>query len=268
MTAVHPPVRALSRGLALLSELNFGGPTSVLDLAKRTGVNRTTAYRLLSTLRDEGLVTVDEPTGFVSPTPLVRRLSDGLTARDAMSQAAMPAMFALMQDVQWPSDLGVYDAGSVVIRESTHPFSVLSIHRGMIGVRRPFLRSALGRAILAAAKPALRQEMVGVTATSSHDDAGLARDASYVERIVAQVRRDGYAWSVGETETNISAIAQPIRSGGHILGSLNVIFFSSTMTPEVAARRFLDKLDKAVDAIETQFKAASRHTKNIASPGM
>ena len=164
---VHPPVRALKRGLALLSELNFGGPTSVQDLATRTGVNRTTVYRLLWTLRSEGFITIDEPTGFVSLTPLVRRLSDGLTERDAMSQAAVPAMFALMQEVQWPSDLAVFDAGAVVIRESTHSFSALSIHRAMVGRRRPFLKSALGRAILAAVKPSLRRQMVEVTATSA-----------------------------------------------------------------------------------------------------
>ena len=36
----------------------------------------------------------------------------------------------------------------------------------------------------------------------------------------------------------ISAIALPIQSGGPVLGSLNLIFFLTSMTPEVAARRY------------------------------
>ena len=57
---MHRNVRALSRGLALISELSAGGPSNVVQLAKRTGLNRTTCYRLLDTLSEDGYVTFDE----------------------------------------------------------------------------------------------------------------------------------------------------------------------------------------------------------------
>jgi hypothetical protein len=44
-------------------------------------------------------------------------------SRDLSSQAALPAMFGLLDQVSWPSDFGVFELGSVLIRESTHPFS-------------------------------------------------------------------------------------------------------------------------------------------------
>ena len=247
---MHAPVRALSRGLALLTELNALGPSTVLDLAHQTGLNRTTAYRLLDTLAEEGFVTYDRNTGRFALTPRVRRLSDGVTARDASGQAALPAMFALMRDVNWPSDFGVFDAGAMVIRESTHPFSAFSIHRTMIGRRRPFLRSAMGRAVLAAARADLRRDMLEITAGSEHPDRAMARDPALVEAMVRQVRRDGYASSVGETEPNISAIALPVLDGGgEVVGGLNIVFFRSAMTPQTAAGRYLGNLREAVAAI-------------------
>ena len=71
---MHRNVRALSRGLALIAELNASGPSNVVQLAKRTGLNRTTCYRLLDTLREDGYVTFDETNALFGLTPQVRSL--------------------------------------------------------------------------------------------------------------------------------------------------------------------------------------------------
>ena len=120
---MHRNVSALSRGLALIGELNASGPSNVVQLAKKTGLNRTTCYRLLDTLREDGYVTFDETNALFGLTPQVRTLSEGVSSRDLSSQAALPAMFGLLDQVSWPSDFGVFELGSVLIRESTHPFS-------------------------------------------------------------------------------------------------------------------------------------------------
>jgi IclR family mhp operon transcriptional activator len=254
---MHRPVRALSRGLALIGELNASGPSNVVQLARRTGLNRTTCYRLLETLRADGYVTFDETNALFGLTPQVRGLSEGVSSRDLSSQAALPAMFGLLDQVSWPSDFGVFELGSVLIRESTHPFSPLSVHRSMVGRRRSLVRSAMGRAILAASKPALRREMLETTASFVEEDAPLARDRRFVDDIVAQTKHDGYASSVGGSEAGISAIALPIQGGGPVLGSLNLIFFSSSMTPEVAASRYLPDMKQAVKEIERRWSAAN-----------
>ena len=254
---MYAPVRALSRGLAVLSELNAVGPSSVQDLARRTGLDRATTYRLLDTLAADGFVSYDRKSGRFSPTPHVRQLSDGVNVRDASSQAALPAMFALMQEINWPSDFAVFDAGSVMIRESTHPYSSFSIHRSLIGKRRSLLNSALGRAILAAAEPDLRRDMLEITAGSDHPDAVMAGNSALIKKLIAQVEKDGYASSIGGTQENISAIALPVFSNGSVIGALNVVFFRRVLTPEVAAARYLSSLRKAVKAIEDRLQQIS-----------
>jgi IclR family transcriptional regulator, mhp operon transcriptional activator len=255
---MHRNVRALSRGLELIGELNASGPSNVGQLAKRTGLNRTTCYRLLDTLREDGYVTLDETNALFGLTPQVRTLSEGVSSRDLSSQAALPAMFGLLDQVSWPSDFGVFELGSMLIRESTHPFSPFSVHRSMVGRRRSLIRSALGRAVLAASPPALRREMLEMTASLVEEDSALARDRHFVEDVVSQTKKDGYASSVGGSEAGISAIALPIQGGGPVLGSLNLIFFSSSMTPEVAARRYLTNMKQAVKEIERRWSAANK----------
>jgi IclR family mhp operon transcriptional activator len=255
---MHRNVRSLSRGLALIREINAIGPSNVVQLAKRTGLNRTTCYRLLYTLQEDGYVKFDETNALFGLTPQVRSLSEGVSSRDLSSQAVLPAMFSLLDQVSWPSDFGVFDLGSIVIRESTHPFSPFSVHRSMVGRHRSLIRSALGRAMLAASPSALRQEMLEMTASLVGEDSVLAKDRHFVEDIVTQTKKDGYASSVDESETGISAIALPIRGAGPVLGSLNLIFFSTSMTPEVAARRYLPNLKQAVKEAELRWSAANK----------
>lgn len=262
----HRSVRALSRGLALIRELNVTGPSSVQQLAGRTGLNRTTCYRLLQTLQQDGFVAADEESAVFGLTAQVRMLSEGVSTRDLSSQAALPPMFALLDDVSWPSDFAVFELGSMMIRESTHSFSPFSIHRSMVGRRRPLIKSALGRAILSAAPPALRREMLEIAATFVPEDAALAKDSSLIDHIVSQTRKDGYASSVDETEQGISAIALPIDGAHSVLGSLNLVFFSSAMTPEIAAERYLPAMKTAVEDIERRWSAGHADRPRLSPP--
>ena len=251
---IHRSVRALSRGLALIGELNTSGPSSAQQLARRSGVNRTTCYRLLQTLQQDGYVSFDEASALFSLTPQVRRLSEGLSTQDLSRQAALPPMFGLLEQVSWPSDFAVFELGWMMIRESTHSFSPFSVHRSMVGLGRSLVRSALGRAVLTAASPAQRREMLEIAASLVPEDAALARDRRYSSRFVARTKSDGYASSVDETEQGISAIAVPIGGVGPVIGSLNVVFFTSAMTTEVAAARYLRSLKQAAQDIEQRWR--------------
>ena len=185
---IHRSVRALSRGLALIGELNTSGPSSAQELARKSGLNRTTCYRLLQTLQQEGYVTFDDKSALFGLTPQVRRLSEGLSTQDLSRQAALPPMFSLLEQVSWPSDFAVFELGFMMIRESTHSFSPFSVHRSMVGLGRSLVRSALGRAVLTAATPAQRREMLEICASLVPEDAALARDRRYVSRFVARTR--------------------------------------------------------------------------------
>ena len=63
------------------------------------------------------------------------------------------------------------------------------------------------KAVLAASTPALRREMLNLTVSAVAEDAELAKDRRFVDDILSETEKDGYAWSAGGSEASISAIA-------------------------------------------------------------
>jgi IclR family mhp operon transcriptional activator len=89
----------------------------------------------------------------------------------------------------------------------------------MVGRRRSLIRSALGRAILAASPPALRREMLEMTASLVEEDA--AGEGSPLRRGHCVSDKKGRLRIFGWRVRGISAIALPIQGGGPVIGSLN-----------------------------------------------
>ncbi|MDF2389335.1 hypothetical protein JMG10_48450, partial [Nostoc ellipsosporum NOK] len=73
-----------------------------------------------------------------------------------------------------------------------------------------------------------------------------------VARAIEQVRRDGFGASHGLIEPGTSAIALPVRRNAHVIGAVNIVFFSTVLTPATAAARFLRPLRDCVERIETK----------------
>ena len=245
------------RGLKILAELNRVGRGVPSDIASTTGIDRTTVYRLLGTLEHEGFVRRTAADHY-ELTIKVRELSEGFTEIDQIAQLVAPELGRLLPKVTWPTDFGTFQNGAMMIRESTHRFSPFSTHRAMIGKSRPVLNSAMGRAVLAAAIPSERNIMLRLIANSKQPDALQARDAGYVRGILEQTRLRGYGFSVGLVEPHISAIALPVRSLNGVVGAINLIFYSSAMTPEEAASRYLHHMKESIATIEVGFAVLQR----------
>lgn len=249
-------VRALVRGLRLLSELALRGRSRPAELAEATGIDRATIYRLLETLRAEGYVALGEGDGRYGLTVAVRQLGEGFTELDQIRQVVAPELGRLLTQVLWPSDFASFELGGMVIRESTHRFSPFSVHRSMVGRVRSLTRSSLGQAALAAASPRERGLMLELAVATGQPDAGEAADTGRIATVVAEVMERGYAWSIDGSEAGISAIAVPIRLRLGVIAALNTIFFTSAMTPQEAARRYLAPMRETAAAIERGLAAA------------
>ena len=247
-------VRALERGLALLTALNVSGRSDPAHLARIAGIDRTTAYRLLHTLEALGYVSKSPSDGCYVLMPAVRDLSEGLTETDRTARVVCEELFAMLGEVMWPSDFATFEGGWMVIRETTHRFSPYSVHRSMVGRRRPLLDTAMGRAVLAGADEARRGEMLEIAlrhGTLVDDSAAVAER---VALLLSDYAARGYAWAVGGADRRISAIALPLRGPGHVIGSINVLFFSSAISVEQAAERFLPLLHARITTIEKRLR--------------
>ena len=252
----HNPYRriqGLARGLEVMCALNElpGGEGSIVELGRRTALHRTTVKRVLETLRTCGFVRQTPGSNRYCLTFRVRKLSAGFRDEEWVSQIAAPLMRELTAEVLWPSDILTLEGDELVVRESTHPFSPLSFHHGMIGEHVPLLETAAGRAFLAFCPPAEREALLGMLRTRTDARGELARNVRQVNSMLSATRARGYAVNEGDWigAGRFGAIAMPVMSGKRVLASLNIIFSKRVIRPDQAARRYLAALSSTAGKI-------------------
>lgn len=249
----YKTVRGLTRGLHLLNALNrVDGGASVAQLAELTGLHRTTVRRLLETLQDEGYVLRSGSDDSFRLSLKVRELSEGFRDEQWIATLAAPLLAELLQEAIWPTDLCTLDVDAMVVRESTHRFSRLSFHRSIVGKRLPLLSTATGRAYLAFCPDEERERLVEILASKNDERAELARDRTFIERLVRHTREKGYGENYGHwrEERKIASIALPIVQGPRVMGCLNLIYVVGAMTIEAAASRYLPGMRRVVERLE------------------
>jgi IclR family mhp operon transcriptional activator len=251
----YKSVRALSRGIEILEAAADLGWARISTLAAYTGIDRATLYRLVQTLEEKGYLIRRAEDGAVALTARVLQLSDGVHHNSLAAQVITPFLQQLTRRVLWPSDFAVLASGRITIEASSHKFSPMSVHRHLVGKTRSLLRSALGIAYLSAlSREDLRNTLAVVSRLGGPDAADL-RGIRDVEAYLESVHRNGYAFSEGRIERNISAIALPVRLGHKPVGAVNIVFFRSAMTPAEAAAAYLPPLREAIAGAEAVLAA-------------
>jgi IclR family mhp operon transcriptional activator len=235
-------VRSLERGLALLVAMNRRKRASVMELALDTRLPRPTVYRLLETLRQAGFVAYGSSTDRFQLAPQVRSLSDGFAEDDWITEIASPLMIEFTRELVWPVALMTFDEGTMLVRETTHQASKLSIDSGMVGRRLPMLRTAAGRAFLAFAPDNERRAILELLNRSRSADDRYAEGTQRLNVMIKAIRAKGYATQEREINPRTSGIAVPIRIDERMLGSISVIWIASALTMSEALQRFVEPL--------------------------
>jgi IclR family mhp operon transcriptional activator len=262
----YKDVRALSRGIAVLEALADLGWVRVGTLASYTGIDRGTLYRLLQTLEQAGYVARRPEDKKFSLSGKVLQLADGVRREDLVTQATIPILRQLTLDIVWPSDFGIFTHGRMTIQSSSHSYSPISVHRHLVGKTRPLLRSALGIAYLAALSPAELAKTLAILHHLGGADAAEIEYAKGLPSLLEQTRQLGYAASEGNIESNISAIAVPVRQSERPIGAINLVFFRRAMSAATAAEKYLARLREAAIAIENALTLREADTDEYGGP--
>lgn len=251
----YKEIRAVTRALEVLEAAADLGWARIGELASYSGIDRATLYRLVHTLERKGYVTRRPDDGAISLTDRILQLGDGVRYEDVAAQVMSPFMRELTQKILWPSDFATLVAGRITIQASSHKYSPMSVHRRLVGKTRPLLRSALGLAYLSALGRAELRHTLEVARRIGFSDPRDIEALGNIERRIDEVHQKGYAESVGLVEDNISAIALPVRLGRKPIGSINIAFFRSALTPAAAAETCLGPLRDMIARAEAALAA-------------
>jgi IclR family mhp operon transcriptional activator len=194
-------------------------------------------------------------------------LSAGFTDEAWISQIAAPLLRRLTEEVLWPSDLVTLEADELIVRESTHAFSRLSFHPGMLGQRLPFMLTAIGRAYLAFCEPEERERLVEALRQRSDADGQRARDGRQLRQLLESTRARGYAVNEGEWigGGRFGAIAVPVLYEGYAVACMNLIFSKRAVSTGEAAKRYLKAMSATAQEIGRQFSLRQESSKPSAT---
>jgi IclR family mhp operon transcriptional activator len=248
------PIRALHRGLQVLTELNKLQRAAIHTLAAALKLPRTTTYRLLETLRAAGFVERDAHDDCYHPTIHVRTLSDGFDDDALVTHIAKPLLDSLGAQLIWPVAIATATGATMLIRESTDRQSPLAIGHYSAGARVPMLVSSTGRVYLAFCPAAQRDALLEVLSRSSLPEDRLARSRVEVERLLQETRSQGYGMvNRYRRVSQETSLAVPVRSRDRILAAIAIRYASSAVPLRQAVEQFLPKMRDVAQRIAARF---------------
>jgi IclR family mhp operon transcriptional activator len=257
VTTRNDSVRSLERGLALLELVNDEGGIKPADAARMLQLPRPTAHRLLATLEELGYVRRSPSDSRFLVTIKARRLSGGYDTDVQLSEAVGPILSRLLHDLVWPINIATYRGGMMVVRETTHERSPLSIDRAMLGREVPVLRTASGRTYLSFCADAEREEIIQHLRTQNDPEDEPYMIPGAIEEMIATCRRLGYGTRLNEAYVSkTSTVALPILVDGHARGCIAIVWLTSAMTASRAVKQFVPALRDAAAAIAKRVAGA------------
>jgi IclR family mhp operon transcriptional activator len=248
------PIRALARGLDVLTTLNRLERAPINTLASAVRLPRTTTYRILETLRLAGYVDRDPHDVCYRPTILVRALSDGFDDEAMVAHIAKPHLAALGAQIVWPVAVATPSGATMMIRETTDHQSPLALEQYSAGVRVPMLSSAAGRAYLAFCSGQQRDALLELLSRSSLPEDRVARNRIEVERLLAETRTQGFGMAHrARRVSEETSLAIPVRVKDRILATVTVRYAATAVPLRTAVEQFLPKMREVAQRIETEF---------------
>lgn len=214
--------QSVERAVAVLLAFSKGGPElRMSDVCTVTGLNASTASRMLSTLESVGCVERDELSGLYRLGPALITLGGTALNQSPVYREARQAA----QDLACELGLGV----NVAVRRETNLFYLLNFEGRLAprsftlaGQRNPLHATGLGKCLLASLSPSDRRALL----PDDELHAFTSRTLTTHEALDDEMRRlaeTGYVDEVEELALGRACVAAPIRDrDGSIVAAMSI----------------------------------------------
>ena len=245
-------VESLARGLSVLSSFSEERPVlSLTDISRRLQLNKTTTYRLLTTLESLGYLHRDQKTKLYRPALEVLRLGFVVLSGLEVREAAAPYLRHLADKVEETVNLAVLDNHEVVYIDRVGSKHMLNVYRP-IGSRLPAYCTSTGKSLLAfLSQEQLEVALAATTWERRTENTIVTPDA--LKENLALVRGRGFADSNGEMIPELRAVAAPVRqNNGQVVATVNI----SVPSHRVSYEKMIDELGPEAVAAAHQISQA------------
>ncbi|WP_409305089.1 IclR family transcriptional regulator [Peribacillus sp. SCS-155] len=225
-------VKSVSRALDIITLVSLKkGGLGVTEIANQIDINKSSVYRILSTLVQYGYIEQDSETGRYKLGYKFLEISSKLLESIDLRAEARPYLQELENLTNEVIHLVVYDQGEVVYIEKLEGNETLRMH-SKVGKRAPMHCTSVGKAILAYLPTNVVVDILERKGMPMHTDKTISTKEELLQELV-QIRKNGYAMDLEENEYGITCIAVPIFDHlGKVIAAASISGPTMRMTDE------------------------------------
>ena len=226
-------IQVVDRALQALEELaNAPGGLGVTELGRRLGVDKSTAHRLLATLRARGFVRVHPGTQRYTLGLRLAGLGAAAVHGIELTDIARPFLELLRDRTGEAAHLAVLAEGEVLFLAKAAGPGALTVNAG-VGTRAPAHCTALGKVLLAGLLGTEELDrVIAQRGLTRHTPRTITAPETLV-RHLEEVRQQGWALDDEERDLGLRCVAAPVYdAGGRIVAAVGISGPTSRITLE------------------------------------
>jgi DNA-binding IclR family transcriptional regulator len=201
-------IQSLDRGIQILMILAEKSSAGVTELAEALGVDKSTASRLVETLRMRDMVRVDPETKKYRLGFRILHLGEALKDNLNVIAIARPMLLSLSAQINESVHFCAYNNNSVYVMDQVRSSKNYALSAA-VGMIEPLHCSSVGKCILAFRRPeTIRALLTGYTFTKYTEHTMITADA--LLKNLESIRSLGYALDDEEMAVGVRCLALPV----------------------------------------------------------
>ncbi len=245
-------ITALSRGLCILEAFDEANPKLGLgDLAKKTGLSKSTVFRFLHTLRTLGYVIPITDENKYTLGPKVLGLGFAVLSSLGLREIAEPYLLELSRLTQETVNLAVLDGWKLIYVERIKTQQIVNINLH-VGSRLELYNTAMGRVLAAFQNEAWLSQYLEYLEHIPEAESYWKGKGRKLLNILVEVRKNDFAVNNEELTPGLRSVAAPLRDReGKVAGAVNIAVSSSRYSLEELKEKLIPPLQQKTQAISS-----------------
>jgi len=217
-------LRSLERGLMILELVaQMGTPARLETLVHKSGLRKTTCFRIVKTMTVLGFLAKDPETRALRLGPKAIAIGLAAVGSERVREIAAPYMRELRDRTGATVNLGILVGPEVVFVERMQSSYIMESTL-RVGSRLPAHCSSMGKAIIAFLPEEEREAILGKLAFEKKTPNTITNREAFV-RELETIRRRGFSVNNEELEIGLFAVAAPLLNrNGVAVAAINVSF--------------------------------------------
>ena len=194
------------------------GETGVTRIAEQVGLDKSSVYRILATLKSIGYVCQNPATQGYSNTNRFAALSGGFPETESLRERAHPTLLDLADKAGEAASLGILEGRDILYIDTVQCSGLIRVLLP-IGQKLPAYCSSLGKAILAFLPEPRVRGLFGRRPMEKYTPKTLSSYAELQSELFA-VRASGFGRDLEESHEGLACLATPVfgADGGVVAG--------------------------------------------------